>query len=167
MNNNDYLFLHTSTILKGNVFHTKNYQNNPKNYYGYRDSINYIGNYNFDLDSSIVFGAETEFDTMNYKQDSTFTAYNKEGATTNSVYADYQKRFTKNLYGTLGARLDDHSLVGKEDSHRATLAYLFDDKRTKLKASYGTGFRFPSLYEAYYVYGAHPKVREGLKAETS
>ena len=37
--------------------------------------------------------------------------------------------------------------AGNEDSHRATLAYLFDDKSTKLKSSYGTGFRFPSLYE--------------------
>ena len=34
-----------------------------------------------------------------------------------------------------------------EDSHRATLAYVFDDKTTKLKSSYGTGYRFPSLYE--------------------
>ena len=65
------------------------------------------------------------------------------------------------------SRLDEHSLAGKEDSRRATLAYLFDDKTTKLKVSYGTGFRFPSLYEAYYVYAAHPGTRDTLKAEKS
>ena len=33
------------------------------------------------------------------------------------------------------------------DSERFSLAYLFDDKKTKLKASYGTGIKYPSLYE--------------------
>ena len=113
-----------------------------------------------------MFGIDTEFNQIEYNKD-LLTSIRKEGFQTSSAHIDYQKRFTKNLYGTIGARLDNHSLVGKEDSHRATLAYLFDDKTTKLKTSYGTGFRFPSLYEAYYVYGAHPKVREGLKAETS
>ena len=47
------------------------------------------------------------------------------------------------------------------------MAYLFDDKTTKLKAPAGTGFRFPSLYEAYYAYGALPESRRTLKAETS
>ena len=142
------------------------YDDGQDEYKGDRKALTYSGNYNIDLDSSIVFGLDTEFDQIDYNKD-LLTKIRKEGFQTSSAYIDYQKRFTKNLYGTLGARLDEHSLVGKEDSRRATLAYLFDDKTTKLKASYGTGFRFPSLYEAYYVYGAHPKVREGLKAETS
>ena len=29
------------------------------------------------------------------------------------------------------------------------IAYLFDDKNTKLKSSYGTGIKYPSLYEFY------------------
>ena len=33
----------------------------------------------------------------------------------------------------------------------ATLAYVFDDKTTKLKSSYGTGYRFPSLFEMKYM----------------
>ena len=161
-------FTNRLTYSKYSIERTYNlYTDVQDDFKGDRKSLTYFGNYNFNLDNSVVFGFDTEFDMMNYKQTSALPGFNKEGVTTNSIYTDYQKRFTKNLYGTLGARLDDHSLVGKEDSHRATLAYLFDDKATKLKSSYGTGFRFPSLYEAYYVYGAHTKVREGLKAETS
>ena len=63
--------------------------------------------------------------------------------------------------------MDDHSVVGEEGSYRTTLAYLLDDKTTKIKGSYGKAFRFPSLYELYYVSGAHPKIREDIKAETS
>ena len=136
-------------------------------YKGYRKALTYSGNYNIDLDSSIVFGLDAEFDQIDYNEGLSRTKIRKEGVQTNSAYVDYQKRFTKNLYGTLGARLDEHSLVGDEDSHRATLAYLFDDKTTKFKSSYGTGFRFPTLYEAYYVYAAHPGTRDTLKAEKS
>jgi len=142
------------------------YDEGQDEYSGYRKALTYSGNYNINLDSSFVFGLDTEFDEIDYNKD---LANNnrKEGFQTNSIYADYQKRFTKNIYTTIGARLDKHSLVGKENSQRVTLAYLFDDKTMKLKSSYGTGFRFPSLYEAYYIWGAHPKTRDNLKAETS
>ena len=161
-------FTNRLTFSKYGIDRTYNlYTDGQDDFKGDRKSLTYFGNYNFDLDSSIVFGVDTEFDTMNYKQTSTWTEFNKEGATTNSVYADYQKRFTKNLYATFGGRADEHSLVGEESSYRTTLAYLFDDKTTKLKSSYGKAFRFPSLYELYYVSGAHPKIRETIKAETS
>jgi len=156
------------TYSKYNIDRTYNlYTDVQDDYKGDRKSLTYFGNYNFDLDSSVVFGFDTMFDTMNYKKTSALAGFNKEGATTNSVYTDYQKRFTKNLYATFGGRLDNHSLVGEESSYRTTLAYLFDDKTTKIKSSYGKAFRFPSLYELYYVSGAHPKIRENIKAETS
>tara|TARA_Y100000590_G_scaffold18275_1_gene21785 strand:+ start:49833 stop:51779 length:1947 start_codon:yes stop_codon:yes gene_type:complete len=161
-------FSNRLTYSKYNIKRTYNrYTDVQDDYKGDRKSLTYFGNYNFDLDSSVVFGLDTAFDTMNYKIDSTFTKYNKEGATTNSAYVDYQKRFTNNIYATVGGRIDDHSVVGEENSYRTTLAYLFDDKATKIKSSYGKAFRFPSLYELYYVSGAHPKVRENMKAETS
>ena len=58
------------------------------------------------------------------------------------------------MYATAGLRFDEHSKAGNEDSHRVSLAYLFDNKLTKLKTSYGTSFRFPSLYELYTVWGS-------------
>lgn len=84
-----------------------------------------------------------------------------------SNYFDFQSRITNNIYATFGSRFDEHSIAGNEDSHRATLAYLFGDKSTKLKSSYGTGFRFPSLFEMYYVYAANAKSLGYVKAENS
>ena len=118
------------------------------NYYGERYTFLYQGNYNFNLDNSIIFGVEREDDSIGYNKDLTGTKHRDAYVT--SKYFDYQKRITNNLYGTFGSRFDDHSLAGNEDSHRATLAYVFDDKSTKLKGSYGTGFRYPSLYEFYF-----------------
>lgn len=66
-----------------------------------------------------------------------------------SQYVDFQSRLTNNLYATAGIRFDDHTAAGREHSERVSVAYLFDDKNTKLKSSYGTGIKYPSLYEFY------------------
>jgi len=125
-------------------------------YWGDRYSLMYLGNYNFNLDNSVVFGLEREDEQMNYNKDLTGDKIRDVYVT--SSYFDFQSRVTKNIYATLGSRFDEHSLSGNEDSQRTTLAYLFDDKSTKLKSSYGTGFRFPSLYETYYVDDVHKSI---------
>ena len=135
------------------------------NYYGDRHALTYFGNYNFNLDNSLVFGIEREDDQIKYNKD--LSGLSHKAFYTTSGYFDFQKRVTNNLFATLGSRFDENSIVGNEDSHRFTLAYLFDDKKTKLKSSYGTGFRFPSLYELFYVYGSNTKSVSNVKAESS
>ena len=129
-------------------------------YYGDRYALSYSGNYNFNLDNSIVFGAETEHDEIKYDKDN---SYNEAHAYSTSTYFDLQSRVTNNIYATFGSRFDEHKHAGNEDSHRATLAYLFDDKSTKLKTSYGTGMRFPSLYELNFL----NSFNSSMAAETS
>ena len=144
-----------ATVSSGNA--------NQDNYYGNRNAITYQGNYNLNLDNSIVFGLEREDDQMGFNKDMT-GRINKAVHMTSS-YFDFQSRVTNNIYATFGSRFDEHSISGNEDSHRATIAYLFDDKTTKLKSSYGTGFRYPSLYETFYQdSGAHSYT---LQAENS
>jgi len=140
--------VYAATPLSGNTA--------KDNYVGDRHALMYSGNYNFNLDNSLVFGLEREDDQIGYNKD--MTGMTHKDAYVTSSYFDFQSRVTNNIYATFGSRFDEHSLAGNEDSHRATLAYLFDDKSTKLKSSYGTGFRFPSLYETYYVDGEHKSV---------
>ena len=47
---------------------TKTYTNASKNYYGYRDSINFIGEYNFNLDNKLLYGLDHEFDEANFRK---------------------------------------------------------------------------------------------------
>lgn len=132
-------------------------------YYGERYSFLYQGNYNLNLDNSIVFGFEREDDSIGYNKNMTGMDY--KDAYVTSKYFDFQKRFSSNIFGTFGSRFDNHSLAENEDSHRLTLAYLFDNKLTKIKSSYGTGFRYPSLYEFYFYTSAGYDGNE--KAENS
>ena len=143
------------------------YEEHQDHYTGDRKVLTYIGTYNFNLDNSVVFGSEREFDSMYMKRIKDNWYGVNQGIVTTSNYIDFQSRVSKNLYATLGTRFDEHTKAGNEDSHRTTLAYLFDDKTTKLKSSYGTGFRFPSLFELYYVSYANEKSIKAVKAETS
>ena len=166
----------TNKFTVANTYIERIYNRSPNsgnkqqdNYYGERYSYLYQGNYNFNLDNSIVFGIEREDDQMGLNENAGGRV--DSNAYITSQFFDYQSRITNNIYGTFGARFDEHSLAGgtgsNEDSHRATLAYVFDDKNTKLKSSYGTGYRFPSLYELKYVWRASAATLPFVKAETS
>ena len=144
----------TNNFTYANYYSSRAYDNYSKwgsgfqedFYYGFRDTFSYSGSYNMNLDNSVTFGFEQEYDELDWEK---YKADTKHHGKITSKYIDFQSRINKNLYATLGSRFDKHNTAGNEDSHRVTLAYLFDDKSTKLKSSYGTSFRFPSLYEMH------------------
>ena len=131
--------------------------NTKQNYFGYRDAVNWTGTYNFDLDNRIVYGAEGEFDAAKYLGDyapsqkgwkkSQFDKYTDESIV--SQFFDYQFRPLEKLYTTFGLRSDKHSTVGRKTSGRTTLAYRLDNIST-IRSSWGTGVRFPALYDIHY-----------------
>ena len=117
-------FSNKLTFSKYNMKRTANLSTGKQDdYKGDRKALSYLGTYNFDSDSSIILGADTSFETANYKSQTSFL---KEGATVNSLYADYQKRLTPNLYLTVGGRQEEHSVAGGEDAYRTSLAHLSD-----------------------------------------
>ncbi len=53
------------------------------------------------------------------------------------------------IFLTAGIRLDSHSQSGLSLTYRIAPALLIQKTNTKLKATYGTGFKSPSLYQLY------------------
>ena len=53
------------------------------------------------------------------------------------------------LYSTIGFRRDEHTTAGEETTGRVTIAYKLDNN-TKIRSSFGTGIRFPTLYDYFY-----------------
>ncbi len=62
-----------------------------------------------------------------------------------------QSRFTimDRVFLTIGARLDHHSNFGAQPTFSAGIAYLHRETDTRLKASVGTAFKAPVLYQLY------------------
>lgn len=74
-------------------------------------------------------------------------------ANTYGVFVQDQASFFDRLFLTGGIRYEDHSLVGPYNTYRFTGAYLFPTD-TKFHASYGTGFKAPTLSDLYSEYGS-------------
>ncbi|MDG9729573.1 TonB-dependent receptor [Ignatzschineria sp. RMDPL8A] len=87
-----------------------------------------------------------------------------QSKTTNmkSLYLDQHFDYNDRLFNTIGVRYDDHSEFGSKTTFRATTRFNVNDQ-VALKASYGTGFNAPNVYQ---MYGDWVGNKE-LKAETS
>ncbi len=126
-----------------------------KMYEGQRDALNLLGEYNLNLDTKITYGLEYEFDEAeipsNYTTGSTYHAalYASEKEEINSQYLDFQFRPSEKFYSTVGLRRDHHSIAGAYKTGRVTGAYKLDNN-TKIRSSFGTGLRFPTLNEYYF-----------------
>lgn len=105
----------------------------------------YLGSFAGGDALKLVYGVDLESETMN---DGSFdTDRSQDG-----YYLEYQGGFDDRFYVTSGVRYDDNDDFGGHTTYRVSGAYLIDvaGGELKLKGTYGTGFRAPSLYEIAY-----------------
>jgi len=105
--------------------------------------------------NTLTLGVETEEEK--FKSHTIFTSMwgttdtmiPEKSARTTGYYIQDQIKLWDSFFTTLGVRLDDHEEFGSEVTYRIASAYLFKDTGTKVKATYGMGFKAPSLYELF------------------
>jgi vitamin B12 transporter len=144
--------------------HLRTYTNDPSVYQPYdyergvydgqSGQISWQNNLRVAKGETLVLGLQGQQEWGNSTEDfgygpATLTAT----ARTGSVFAESQASLGDRFFQTFGARLDFHSQFGSHSTYRAGAAYYVPDIDTKLKATYGTGFRAPSLYQLYSPYG--------------
>ncbi len=71
------------------------------------------------------------------------------------------------LFITAGARVDDHSSFGSEDTYRLGAAYLLKSSNTRFMANWGTGFKAPTLNDLFYQDPWGSRGNPNLKPEES
>ena len=107
----------------------------------------------------LTIGLEREKERANTKSLSVsffgpFLSEFKEQTTdTDSLFIQDQFNLGDSFFATAGIRLDDHSRFGSEETHRLTAAYLLNHTGTKLKTTYGTGFKAPTLFQLFSSFG--------------
>ncbi|MEE9367600.1 MAG: TonB-dependent receptor [Pontiella sp.] len=69
------------------------------------------------------------------------------------VFGAYQAVLSSSLNANLGIRNDTHSEFGNETTYQASGSYEFQPTGTRLKASWGTGFKAPTSYQLYSAFG--------------
>jgi vitamin B12 transporter len=104
---------------------------------------------------TLSLGAELERETgeSNYLSESAFGPYESifpgRRADRAGIYLQDQFHFGGAFFATAGLRLDVHSRTGTSLTYRFAPAYIIERTGTKLKATIGTAFKSPSLYQLF------------------
>lgn len=103
-----------------------------------------------------TFGAEHEDSEFSSASPSSFnpnpTPASAE-ASIDGVYAQLQAEVVEGLTLTGGVRRDEHDTFGGKTLGQVAAAWSLNDGATILRASFGQGFKAPSLYQLYSDYG--------------
>jgi vitamin B12 transporter len=122
-------------------------------FYGFGRNIReeYQGTWQFSSAGQLVFGAQNEHSTINAV--SPFPPNINAGVVIDSGYVQAQYEVLTGLTLTAGGRYDHHDVYGGHGTGQFAAAWLLPDQSTILRASFGQGFKAPSLYQLYSSFG--------------
>lgn len=118
----------------------------------YSDGYYYNGqNFKFDWQHVLHLHKTNDFTVGAERKDeyAKTDGMDEKHAATTSAYLQDQIKLFDSWFTTLGVRVDDHNQFGTEATYRFTTAYLIKESKSKIRGSFGTGFRAPSLYELH------------------
>jgi vitamin B12 transporter len=123
---------------------------------GRSERLEYQGVWTFSPAWAATFGGESEETFMRSASPSAFTpnltpARAKTGV--DSGYVQLRGEPVKGLAVTAGLRHDDHDAYGGHTLGQADVAWTLNDGATVLRASFGQGFKAPTLYQLYGPFG--------------
>ncbi len=133
---------------------SRNYQDDRKtsDFLGKKKKVDYQSNLYLDTSSLVdaahtfTIGYEHEIDSVD--ANSAFANLQRK-ITTDSYFGQYQIGLWDRLFITAGGRFDDSDLFENATTVRVTAAYLHKETGTKIRGSYGTGFKAPTIFELY------------------
>jgi vitamin B12 transporter len=121
--------------------------------HGRTSTVEYEGTFAIAPGWQAVFGAQSERSSL-YAFSPAFQAAPDEAhQTLNSGYAQLSGEVLPGLTLTAGGRYDDQTRVGDHLTGQASAAWRLNGGNTILRASFGQGFKAPSLYQLYSEYG--------------
>jgi vitamin B12 transporter len=119
---------------------------------GETNTAEYEGTFAITPLASAVFGAQGQHSTIDTNSP-LYPPAITAGATINSGYGQLTGEVMPGLTLTAGGRYDDHSTFGGHGTGQASAAWSLNGGNTILRASFGQGFKAPSLYQLYSPYG--------------
>ncbi|CAP54610.1 TonB-dependent receptor [Gluconacetobacter diazotrophicus PA1 5] len=143
----------------------------PDYYRSDRLKIDWHGTFNFRQYGQFMVGAEHFHETFNTSQAGGISGPGYDtsaGMDTTAGYGQYQGNWNHILYGAANIRYDANSRYGNHVTWRVAPAIHVPGTGTIIKASAGSGFHGPSLYQLFANqggYGYSEKGNPNLKAE--
>jgi vitamin B12 transporter len=143
-----------------NQSRTDDPDNGPLASSGERIKLDWQGNVTLAEGHQLVLGAETARDAVHLPISA--------GYTTNAGFAEINSDFGSGIAVSGSVRYDDNSQFGDKMTWRIAPSVALGDTGLRLKGSFGTGFKAPSLDQLYHSYPAFFFfANPNLKPETS
>jgi vitamin B12 transporter len=142
-------------------------------YNGRLFSLDVINHVQLHRTNTLTVGMNLQNENGNsvYRSQSFFGPYNSDfqnrSATNLAFYAQDTIKLWDRWVTTLGMRSDHHNRFGHYNTYRAATTYIIRETGTSFKASYGTGFKAPTLYQLYSSFGdpnLNPETSQGWDA---
>jgi vitamin B12 transporter len=109
--------------------------------------------HNFQVSKPLLLTAGYQFrEQQGENQDllNNITTIPNKTVSSNSGFADAQLNLWDRLFGTAGIRQDEYNVFGSATTYRVTGGYLHQETGTKLRGSYATGFRAPTINQLFF-----------------
>ena len=135
---------------------------------GKNKRLEYQGNFDITDGYTLAFGVESE--KSSFRSSSFGGPVARADAQIDSVYGQLSASPFRGLTLTAGARYDDHDTFGGETTLAANGVYSPNDGTTTVRASYGEGFKTPSLFQLFSDFGnttLNPETSKGWDAGIS
>ena len=130
------------------------YATGPIYYRSDRLKIDWHGTFNFKKYGTVLIGAEhfhDTFDTSHTAGSAYDTGYHTQASMdTTAGYAQYEGNWNKVLYGAANVRYDSNSRYGHYVTWRVAPSVHIPHTGTIIKASAGSGFHGPTLYQLFF-----------------
>jgi vitamin B12 transporter len=116
---------------------------------------NWQGNVHFFHGNVLTFGVEVQEERgeSEFFSESVFgpfdSIFDEKAARTEGYFIHNRMSFRDTLFVTAGARVDNHSRFGSELTYRVGASYLPGKGGTRLKGTFGTGFKAPSIFQLF------------------
>ena len=136
--------------------------------YGATTRFEYQGTWQIAPAYRAVFGAQHERSTITTDTPAWdyIPGLLKAHAGLDSGYAQVEAEVVTGLNLTAGVRHDAHSAFGGHTTGQASAAWALNSGNTVLRASFGQGFKAPSLYQLFSAYGSQTLKLPTLRPET-
>ncbi len=124
-------------------------------YDGKRYHFEFQNNLNISDFYNVVAGFESDKQTANsnyyYNSDNfPYTSFLPlSSITSNGVYLENQVNLQNSMFANIGIRYENNQLFNSKVTYRIAPAFLIKQTDTKLKATLGTAFKAPSLYDLF------------------
>lgn len=147
----------------------------PSSYRGERTKFDWTGVVEAGYGQTVVLGLERQNDSIHtdsvgdYDLSGAYQQKNTKAFTGDSAgFVELQSAFTDNVFLVSNIRYDDNDSFGGHTTWRVAPTFILPFTDTKLKATYGTGFKAPTLTELYVNNPAYYTIANpNLKPETS